>query len=260
MNGFTEKWKIHLGIVLGGVVLSLLIIGIAKEGLKVSDQSVLIALVLVPLLIYGIVSGRLTEFKGPGGWGASFHAVAVDSVSFSKVDAVQPAIIDKENPNITLNKIHSVSAGLPVVLTLALGHSYLPDALETVVEKTSKHDEFVFVVFLNIQGEAVCYIPVRRLRAQMERHALTLPKMSNAMDILIQAVQTGNIAALKRYSGMVHKMLKEATSNTAALEAMQKLGLDAMVVVDEDNNLLGVAERKRIIDQMVVALAKAVQS
>ena len=33
------------------------------------------ALLLVPLLVYGMVSGRLSELTGPGGWGAKFTEV-----------------------------------------------------------------------------------------------------------------------------------------------------------------------------------------
>jgi hypothetical protein len=53
------------------LVLGLSLVGVLKV-LKVEESGVLIALLLMPLLAYGIASGRLTELSGPGGWGAKF--------------------------------------------------------------------------------------------------------------------------------------------------------------------------------------------
>lgn len=41
----------------------------------------LVFLLALPILIYAIVSGILKEFKGPGGWEASFSSEATASVS-----------------------------------------------------------------------------------------------------------------------------------------------------------------------------------
>lgn len=40
--------------------------------LGIKEQAVIVALLLLPLLVYGIVSGRISELTGPGGWGAKF--------------------------------------------------------------------------------------------------------------------------------------------------------------------------------------------
>ncbi len=42
---------------------------------------VFVSLLVMPILIYAIISGSLTELKGPGGVGATFNAVATAPVS-----------------------------------------------------------------------------------------------------------------------------------------------------------------------------------
>jgi hypothetical protein len=44
-------------------------------------DAVFVALLIMPILIYAIISGRLTELRGPGGLGATFNNVVTTSVS-----------------------------------------------------------------------------------------------------------------------------------------------------------------------------------
>lgn len=46
--------------------------------LGVKEQAVIVALLLLPLLVYGTVSGRISELTGPGGWGAKFAALETE--------------------------------------------------------------------------------------------------------------------------------------------------------------------------------------
>ena len=53
-------------------VVGIVLVAILQKGLGITDGATIVTLLLVPLLIYGIVSGRLLELTGPGGWGAKF--------------------------------------------------------------------------------------------------------------------------------------------------------------------------------------------
>lgn len=55
------------GSLLGGVLLVYVL-----NRLGVKEQAVIVALLFLPLLMYGIVSGRISELTAPGGWGAKF--------------------------------------------------------------------------------------------------------------------------------------------------------------------------------------------
>jgi amino acid permease len=58
------------------VILALTIVWFSRKHLGLTESAIVIALVVCPMLVCGIVSGRLTEFSGPGGWGAKFGQVA----------------------------------------------------------------------------------------------------------------------------------------------------------------------------------------
>lgn len=85
----------NVTVVVGSAILSLAMIGVAKTMLGVTESATLIALILVPLIVYGVASGRLTEFKGPGGWGATFREVASKAVELTEVAIQETAIIQK---------------------------------------------------------------------------------------------------------------------------------------------------------------------
>ena len=65
-----------IGVFVGGVALAALI-----KMLKIGDSTTFIALLLTPLIVYGVASGKVQEFTAPGGWGAKFQEVAHEAVS-----------------------------------------------------------------------------------------------------------------------------------------------------------------------------------
>lgn len=53
-------------------LIGVALVAVLQKGVGIGDSATTVALLLVPLLVYGIVSGRLRELTGPGGWGAKF--------------------------------------------------------------------------------------------------------------------------------------------------------------------------------------------
>jgi hypothetical protein len=53
-------------------VMGVVLVAALQKGIGISDSATTVTILLVPLLVYGMVSGRLTELTGPGGWGAKF--------------------------------------------------------------------------------------------------------------------------------------------------------------------------------------------
>jgi hypothetical protein len=94
-------------VVLVFLLLAIPGLWLAKSKLGIGDSATLIALLVVPLLLYGIVSGRLKEFSGPGGWGAKFAEQPVDLslVPVDLKDAQQIENIKKENYRFLQDKI-----------------------------------------------------------------------------------------------------------------------------------------------------------
>ena len=119
----------------------------------------LIALMIVPLLSYGVVSGDISEFTAPGGWGAKFREEAnrtidpipittsvVEGEFVAKGDYVQLENVDKK-----------LVPGKPVTMTLQLGRSgyYQPPVIAKYIEVLSQHDPDMSVVVINASGKFV---------------------------------------------------------------------------------------------------------
>jgi CBS domain-containing protein len=77
---------------------------------------------------------------------------------------------------------------------------------------------------------------------------------------LIQAVNTGNLTTVWGHPGMHRETISPKTSNAEALDKMDQLGLDAILIVDEQNQVVGIAERQRILCRMLIALTKKASS
>jgi hypothetical protein len=244
----------NITVVVGSAILSLAMIGVAKSVLGIAESATLIALILVPLIVYGVVSGHLTEFKGPGGWSATFREVASKPVELTEVVIEETAIIEKLGAQETLKQFDEAQAGRPVLMTLTLGNpSYDANAVRAVVKSTSQYPDFKFVVFLGEQRRVVCYAPVRKLRSELESDQVR-------SETLIGAIRSGSVNVVHSFPGMLSDTILRTTSNAEALEKMERLGLDAILAVDDSKQLVGVAERQHIINRMVLALAKGAKA
>jgi hypothetical protein len=63
-----------------GAALAVLVVGIFLAYVKIGESATLIALLLVPLVVYGIASGRIQEFSAPGGWAAKFRDAVKEKI------------------------------------------------------------------------------------------------------------------------------------------------------------------------------------
>jgi hypothetical protein len=240
-------------LVAGSAALSLLLIAIAKTQLEIGESATLIALMLIPLLVYGVVSGRLTGLKAPGGWEATFQKIAAQSVEVKGVAIEDTVMVDKIGPRETLQQFEMTQPGKPVVMTLRLGTAaqkqyYTADAVGEVMEKASEHPEFKFVLILDQHEKAICYAPVNRFKAEIRRDAMRSKKF-------IDAINSGDEKEVREFPGMCTETVSRTTSNGEALELAQKLGFDA-ILATENGKPIGVVECQHIINQIVATLAR----
>src|SRR5205823_1663209 len=77
------------------LVIGLIILWLAKTVLDISGDGVLISLLLIPVFIYVITSGRVKEFKGPGGVAATFFETASQPVKVAS-EKVEPSIAEMQ--------------------------------------------------------------------------------------------------------------------------------------------------------------------
>jgi CBS domain-containing protein len=128
---------------------------------------------------------------------------------------------------------------------------FQPYAVAEALKNLSAYPNFKLVVLLEADGRLVSYIPGWLLRSQMEPESVE-------GRILLDCVNQGDVDRVRQASGMLTKTILPQTTNADALEEMEKLGLDALPVVDPaTSSLKGVVERDRILARMFLTLAKA---
>ena len=64
------------------------ILVVVLHAVGIAESATIIALLLIPIVVYGVASDRLRELTGPGGWGAKFDRLA------ARVDEQQKLIND----------------------------------------------------------------------------------------------------------------------------------------------------------------------
>ena len=87
------------------------------------DEAIFISLLLVPIIVYALASGRLAEFSGPGGWGAKFRAEATSQVTGNQIiqsDDLQ--FLEKGDLRSLSDYVRGLNPNLAAALTLRVGH------------------------------------------------------------------------------------------------------------------------------------------
>jgi CBS domain-containing protein len=244
------------------LLLSLAILWFVRDRLGITDAAVPIAVLILVILVYGALSGRLSEFSGPGGWGAKFRDFADSEVQINP-GTLELTNSEMENiPKTGLaeveHKLRSITPGKPVVMSLTLGKIGYYDlhALHSALMALMRLPNFRFVLFVAMDGKLVCYTPAASLLGLLNADQNGVIGLAGSAHELITAVNAGDINRLRSYLGMLTTTITTRTSNEQALHTMESMGMDAIVVVDDQDIPIGVAERWAIIGRMLLALAK----
>jgi hypothetical protein len=241
--------------------LSAAILWLAKNQFGIAEGATQVALLVMILLLYGIGSGRITEFTGPGGWGAKFREVASSSIDVSSgnldLTSAEMQNIPKTGLAEIEHKLRSIAPGKAIVMSLTLGRAGYYDAfvLHSALQALARLPNFRFVLFLEPSGALVSYMSAQGLLVLLDAGQIGVQQIAGSGQDLVDAVNAGDRDRVKNYTGMLVKTITAQTSNEQALEAMGSIGLDA-IVVTQDGKPVGVAERGRIVSRMLSALTK----
>jgi len=228
-------------------------IWVTKTQLGITDSATLIALLIIPLLLYGIASGRLTEFSGPGGWGAKFARQTVDlsQVPVDLKNDQQIETIRKENYRVLQDQIRqgNIHEGPPIILTMTMGaETYNAMSLNDYLRDLSHFPNFKFVIIVDKNDRLVAYVPARVLKRANDLNLSDFPT-------LITAVNNNNPMALLKVAGVLTEPITTRTTNAEALRTMEKYDLDAIPAVAENTRTVqAIVERNRILNRMLLAL------
>jgi CBS domain-containing protein len=237
-------------VTLSLVVAGLAVLWFAKSVAGLEGEAILVALLVIPLVVYAVASGRLEELRG-GGIEARFARVATATVTPDSRQLPVEAIygVEKASPRqlpAVLDRLADETA--PIGLTIVLGKDrYTRDALRKYLVALGQLPKFKFVVFVDPEGRFEAYMPHWLLGRLLEG-----PRSS----AFVTALNEGLIGTIRRYPGVVRHAITTKHTNEHALREMERQGLEAIVVLDEERRVVGVVEREDVLSTMLLALSE----
>jgi CBS domain-containing protein len=234
----------------------------AKQ-IGIGSNAVYVSLVLVPVLIYAIVSGRLTELTGPGGLGAKFAGIARQSASSTTVDTIRADAAESVDDVLTVGgrvKDETLQQKLPIaetqptVLKIVMrkrkpGKGYARHrVLELMGRLSDVSKNFEFVVFVDDDDRVLGYMPIVSFARMLSDDVLS--------EAFLQAVNDNRLSTVFDYPGVLRATLSPDTSNAEALRQMVERNTNALVAVDNDGKLKGIIERNQLVTRVLAALVE----
>jgi hypothetical protein len=233
-------WGILTTVIVVGI--GLVCTGVAKLVLRVDNIGGLLAALVLPLIVYALVSGNLTSFTMPGGVEAKFAAASerhIDPKSRT-ITAEDATIIEKAGIEHLSEALPVLRGTNPIMLTLTVGNGgYSPSALLTYLNALRMLPNFKFLVFLDSDHRLVGYMSA----------SIALQILSNAPTaaLLVDDISANRLNELTHFPGAVTKSLPSTASNRDALELMAEANLDATIVTDADHRVQGLIERNQVM-------------
>jgi hypothetical protein len=227
-----------------------LIVKLARDYYLNIESPVLIALVLLPLIVYFVHSGKLTELKVLGAASAKFNATGNERpVSESTLIAYDdPHIVTLEGGVRKLLASKAKNPQRPVVMILPIDPKvkYNADDVKRRLGRLSPLRNFKLVVFLDKNKHVVAYMEAWRFKELIEQ-----PELAREF---VQLIDSGQ-SVIDFNPSVATETISMTSTNFEALRRMQEQNLEALVVVDEQKILLGVVEREQVLARIILSLA-----
>ena len=243
-----REWR-AIGAAGGFVIVGFLVVWLARTMIQPLESSVLIALIVLPLVVYLSVSGKLAQFKA-GGIEAKFAEIATESVSSASetISYNDLQVVAKEGVRGLMEKKEEIDESKPVVMTMITGgHAHYTVAdVKHYLTILSQYRNFKFVVFLDSKERFVAYMPSWALKQLVD--------IKDLADEFINFVNEGRVAQMLRYPGVIEKAISTKSTNEDALRDMIEKNIEALVVIDGKRKLRGIVEREQVLSRMMLML------
>jgi hypothetical protein len=253
MESIRYKELRAIGISLLFLLIGLLVILATKAMLITAGDTVFVSLLLIPLLTYVIVSGRVSEFKAPGGLEvklATMSNAPVEDMSSKNMKMLG----EEEITIVSEGGLHGLEALKPsdtskaILLKIVMGRHYDHTTLREKVDHLLEYRTFKFAIFVNTGNRFIAYISSSVLH-------LILDSDDRAQKLL-KIIATGNVSELWNFPGVVTQSISAQEKTMNALKAMMDNNLEAIPLLDENEEIKAFIERERILSEMLLAMAK----
>jgi signal-transduction protein with cAMP-binding, CBS, and nucleotidyltransferase domain len=240
------------------LILAIILFYIVKVVFDVTDDNIsFTALIIFPILVYLILSGRIKAFKA-GGVEATFNEIANKSVEFEPQEIVESSsdeigIIEKGTMSDLRNQLdylNRMEESKKFILTFLSGKQGYYDqwAVGRYLESLSGFRNFKFAVILDKNKKVVAYSTIDSL--------FKIVKRDNFGNELIQLINDGDNREIRNFPGFITKTISDKSKNIEALKIMEELNMDDLIMVNESNELKGIVNRNKILSKLMIALSE----
>ncbi len=231
------------------LALGILAIWFGQKHLNLEGQGMYISLLVVPIIIYAIISGKLSEIKA-GGLEAKFATVAkrpVD-VGSQKIVYSEAGEVEKSSVPELTKQMKALDKSKPFFLSLEVGKwKYSGNALRKYVEELSEFPTFKFVVIVNSERKFVACFPAQTI--------LKITKKQQLLEELEVSLNHEDPHRSTMHPGAITETLSADSTNHDALVKMTSQRLEAMIVLDKERRVNGIVERDQVVGKLLAAIA-----
>ena len=241
-----------------------------RSTVGVRGDATLVAFLIVPLALYLTLSGRVSEITAGG------LAVKLRQAGHERAAQAWTEALADTDHGLTFDLQHywpvKTDPNRPQVATLTLGGAlevteagaggptdvktvrrrYERDAVLASLRSAAAEHPVPVVLLLGELGSVVAYLTYRS--------AVDLLENENRGDQFIELVNAGDPGSFDGpggFSGVRTKLPSDKVTNVEALETMEKIGIDVLVVVNRKGEFGGIIERERVLSRMMLALASS---
>ncbi len=239
------------------IAFTVVIFWFLKQVVGIEGEILYSTVVILPLLVYLILSEQLLSFKA-GNFEATFKE-AVNQKLIVKESNIEK-IIEANNVEVIektllaklpgkLEEIKSKSGNKNLILTIKFGKNILinQEGISTYIKSFSAVGGFSLVCLVDESNKVVAYISKEQLQIILNNRLLG--------EEFINTITQGNRNRLSIFPGLITETLPENTSNIEALIIFDKLGINQMVVVNNSDVFKGVVKREEILTKLMITIA-----
>jgi hypothetical protein len=236
-----------------GVFLLAIVLLFARSRMKEKfDGATFIAVLLAPLIVYGILSGRLAEFSAAG-VSAKFQAVAEMAIDPTEiVRGADPLdVVSKGGFDMLREFTQRLDPTRPNAVSLSVGRTgyYQPDAIATYIRALQAAGSATYVIFVE-EGTGKF---VGSASSEQVHALLTNPDTSQAF--MNELEHPAGESPFSTFRFLVRESLATTDSNAAALDKFLASGAQALVVLDQNGQPTGLVDRDRLMTKLMKTLA-----
>lgn len=227
---------------------------VAKFVFDITGDLVFAMFLLIPILLYLVITDKITELRTPSGWGVTFVKTARDSVEKEiggeRVEVDHNEQIAKEGLDRLYQQTEKLDTNRAPVMVITIGFKYLTGILIEYIDVLKRFPKFKYIVFRDLKKRFIAFVSIDDFEQ----------KLTSNSEQIIESIKHDKIEDYFDTKKLVKQTVLNEATNASVLQMMTQEQLQAVAVVNNSFSFIGIVEREQLLGRMIVALTKAASS